>query len=136
MQKLFTKYFFILFLIPLLVVIIFHFFGTAEITSFGVNRSVSFGLFDRILKNPIYNISAYWLSYALYLLSYFIVFLIRRKTNLIFSVLNFIMVLISFYLLNENPSNKILIPITMTGFIFFIFNIFKTKLQTQTFFYF
>ncbi|KUJ53410.1 hypothetical protein AR685_03220 [Chryseobacterium sp. JAH] len=134
MRKLFTKYFFAVFLIPILVLAFFYFFGTkVEGETYSVNRRISFGIdIDGILRNPVYNILIFYGTYPVYLLCYFIVFLLRRHTNFILSIMNFMIVTMNFYLICENPENRILIPLTMFGFIFFIFNIFKTTKKLTT----
>lgn len=129
MKKIFTKYFFVVFLIPILILAFFYFFGTkVEGKTYTTYTRVL--LFEsaivRILRNPFYNISVFYFTYTIYLLSYLIIFLVSRHTNFIFSVLNFSVVVLNFYLLCQNPENRILIPLTMIGFIIFIFNIFKT----------
>jgi len=134
MKKLFTEYFFAVFLIPILIFAFFYFFGTkVESGTYGVNRRIGFGIdIDGILRNPVYNILIFYGTYPVYLLSYFIVFLVRRQSNFILSIINFLIVSINFYLLCNNPKNRILIPLTMIGFIIFIFNIFKTTKKPTT----
>lgn len=131
MKKLFTEFFFAVFLIPIIVFAFLYFFGTkteGETFIYGVNRNVSYWGIDinAVLTNPIYNILIFYLSYPLYFVSYFIVFLLRRHTGFLLSVTNFVIIVINFYLLSNNPEKRILIPLTMIGFIIFIFNIFKT----------
>ena len=60
------------------------------------------------------------------LLSYFLIFLNGRFTNFFYSITNFIILLINYFLLFKNSESRILIPLTMIGFIIFILNIFKT----------
>lgn len=135
MKKLFTKYFFVVFVIPILILTFFYFFGT-KVEGKTYTTYTRLPLFEsaiaRILRNPFYNIIVFYFTYTIYLLSYFFVFLIHRHTNFIFSILNFFIVVINFYLLCKNPENRILIPLTMIGFIFFIFNIFKTTKKPTT----
>jgi len=129
MKKLFTKYLFFVFLLPVLVIVIVYLFGTrVEVETYGMNRRISYWGIDinGILSNPIYTIWTFYLSYAIYLLGYFIVFLLQRHTNLHYSIMNLIVFTINFFLISKTPENRILIPLTLTGFIIFIFNIFKT----------
>ena len=135
MKKLFTKYLFLLFIFPVLLLIIFYFFSTeGEIGSYGVNRTINFSGIDieGILKNPIYNFSIFILTYPIYFLSYFIVFLIRRVTDFSYSIIHFIMFMINFILLCINAENRFLIPLSVICFIFFILNIFKTTKNLST----
>jgi len=135
MRKLFTKYLFLVFILPVLFLIIFYFFSTeSEIGSYGVNETVNFGGIDieGIFGNPIYNFSIFILTYPIYFLSYFIVFLIRRVTDFRYTVIHFIMFMINFILLCMNAENRCLIPLSVICFIFFILNIFKTTKNLST----
>lgn len=135
MKKIFTKYFFVVFLIPILILAFFYFFGTkVESESYIIYTRMP--LFESyiagILRNPFYNLCIFYFTYPIYLVSYFIVFLLRRHTNFILSIINFVIIIINFYLICKNPENRILIPLTMIGFIIFIFNIFKTTKKPTT----
>ena len=135
MKKIFTNYLFFLFILPFLLLIVFYFFSTeGEIGSYGVNEMINFGGIDveAILRNPIYNFSVFILTYPMYFLSYFIVFLIRRVTDFYYSLVHFIMFIINFILLCINAENRFLIPLSVICFIFFILNIFKTTKNLST----
>lgn len=135
MKKNFTKYLFIVFLTPLLTLTIFYFLSSkGVIGTYGVNRTINFGGIDidAIFKNPIYNSSFFIFTYPTYLLSYFIIFIIRRFTDFLYSIIHFIIFILNYILLFNNPENRILIPLTMIGFIFFILNIFKTTKKPST----
>jgi len=137
MKKVFTKYLFFVFLLPILVFIVAYFFATkteGEIKTWGVNRTINFGGsdIDAILSNPIYTISFFYSSYAIYLLGYFIVFLAQRSTNLFYSLINLILFGTNYFLLVIDTVSKILIPLSVTGIIIFIFNIFKTTKKPST----
>lgn len=136
MKKIFTKYLFFVFLLPFLLLILAHIFGTkteGEIEIWGVNRTIDFGetYYDAILRNPIYTISFFYSSYAIYLLGYFIVFLHQRSTSLFFSLVNLLLFGANYFLLVIDTVNKILIPLSLFGIIVFIFNIFKTTKVPQ-----
>ena len=131
MKNKFTKYTFFLFISPVLLLIIAYFFGTrtdGEPRTYGINRTINFGGIDidEILTNPIYNFSIFTLTYLIYLLSYFLIFLNGRFTNFFYFITNFIILLINYFLLFKNSESRILIPLTMIGFIIFTLNIFKT----------
>lgn len=128
MTKLFTKYLFIWFILPIImIVIIFNFLPTQfEVGYFGVNRTVNFNKADAIFGNMIYNFSFFLITYPVYFLSYFIVFLIRKNTDFNYSIIHFSMFMINFILLSVNVVNRFLIPLSVICFIFFILNIFKT----------
>lgn len=135
MKKLFTKYLFFVFLFPILLLIVFYFLSAkGAIGTYGVNRTINFrGIdIDAILRNPIYNSSFFIFTYPLYFLSYFIIFIIRRFTDLFYSTLHFIIFILNYILLSNNPENRILIPLTFIGFAFFILNIFKTTKKPST----
>lgn len=135
MKKLFTKYLFFVFLFPILLLIVFYFLSSkGVIGTYGVNRTINFrGIdIDGILRNPIYSSSFFIFTYPIYFLSYFIIFIIRRFTDLFYSTLHFIIFILNYILLCNNPENRILIPSTMIGFIFFILNIFKTTKKPTT----
>lgn len=135
MNKLFTKYLFFVFLFPILALIIFYFLSAKDVIgTYGVNRTINFGGIDidGILRNPIYNSSIFVLTYPIYLLSYFIIFLIGRFTDFLYSIIHFIVFILNYILLSNNPENRILIPLTIIGFIIFILNIFKTTKKPST----
>ncbi len=130
MKKVFTKYLFFVFLLPVLLFIVAYFFGTkteGEIKTWGVNRTINFGIdINAILSNPLYTISSFYLSYATYLLGYFVVFLMRRRTNFLYSAVNLVIFIANYFLLVIDTVNKTLIPLGVIGIIIFILNIFKT----------
>ncbi len=128
MIKLFTKYLFLLYILPILIVVIIFLFPSAklEVGYFGVNRTVNFSKIDTIFGNTIYNFSFFLITYLVYFLSYFIIFLIRKHTNFNYSIIHFSMFIINFILLSVNAENRFLIPLSVVCFIFFILNIFKT----------
>jgi hypothetical protein len=129
MKKVFTKYLVFVFLIPILILFIFYFFGTrTETSTYSVNRKINFGGIDldEILRNPIYNLLIFYFSYPIYLFIYLIIFLTRRYTNFLLSILHFIIVIINYILLCNDAKNRLIIPLFLIGFITFIFNIFKT----------
>lgn len=128
MTKLFKKYLFLWFILPtIIVVIIFNFPpATFEVGYFGVNRTVNFNKADAIFGNTIYNFSFFLITYPVYFLSYFIVFLIRKNTDFNYSIIHFSMFMINFILLSVNAENRFLIPLSVICFVFFILNIFKT----------
>lgn len=128
MEKLFTRYLFLLFILPvLIVVLIFTLFSSGSmIGSYGWNRTINFGVIDEILGNPLYNTSVFLLTYAGYTLIYFVIFLMRRMTDFYYSIIQFAMFMINFALLSVNAGNRFLIPLSVICFIFFILNIFKT----------
>lgn len=128
MTKLFTKYLFIWFILPIImIVIIFNFLPTQfEVGYFGVNRTINFNKADAIFGNTIYNFSFFLITYPVYFLSYFIVFLIRKNSDFNYSIIHFSMFMINFILLSVNAENRFLIPLSVICFIFFILNIFKT----------
>ncbi|WDF46266.1 hypothetical protein PQ459_15310 [Chryseobacterium sp. KACC 21268] len=135
MKKVFTKHLFFLFLTPLLLLIIFYFLSAKGVVgTYGVNRTINFGGIDidGILRNPIYTGSFFLFTYPIYLLSYFIIFLIGRFTDFLYSIVHFITFILNYILLSNNPENRILIPLTMIGFIIFILNIFKTTKNPST----
>jgi hypothetical protein len=135
MKKLFTKYLFFVFLFPILALIIFYFLSAKDVIgTYGVNRTINFGGsdIDAILSNPIYTISFFYSSYAIYLLGYFIVFLAQRSTNLFYSLINLILFGTNYFLLVIDTVSKILIPLSVIGIIIFIFNIFKTTKKPST----
>ena len=135
MRKVFTKYLFLAFLTPLLLLTIFYLLSTKGIIgTYGVNKTINFGGIDidGMLRNPIYNSSFFIFTYPIYLVSYFIIFIIRRFTDLFYSVIHFILFNLNCILLSNNPENRILIPLTMIGFMFFILNIFKTTKKPST----
>jgi len=119
----------------MLLLIVFYFLSTKGVVgTYGVNRTINFGGIDinGILKNSIYNSSAFIFTYPIYLLSYFIIFIIRRFTDLFYSTLHFIIFILNYILLCNNPENRFLIPLTIIGFVFFILNIFKTTKKPST----
>jgi len=136
MKKLFTKYLFFVFLLPVLIFIVAYFFGTktdGEMKTWGVNRTINFGIdTNAILSNPLYTISSFYLSYAIYLLGYFVVFLMRRRTNFLFSAVNLVIFIANYFLLVNDTVNKILIPLSIIGFIIFILNILTTTKEPTT----
>lgn len=135
MKKLFTKYLFAVFLIPVLLLIIFYGLSDKEaIGTYGVNRTISFsGIdIDAVLRNPIYNSSAFILTYPIYILGYLIIFLFRRLTDFFYSILHFSILISNNILLSNNPENRILLPLTIFGLIIFILNIFKTTKNPTT----
>lgn len=135
MKKLFTKYLFFVFAFPILLLIALYSFSTENaIGTYGVNRTINFRGIDinGILKNPIYNSSFLIFTYPIYLVGYFIIFIIRRFTDLFYSILHFIIFILNYILLSSNPENRILIPLAIIGFIFFILNIFKTTKKPST----
>ncbi len=128
MTKLFTKYLFLWFILPIIIIVIIFNFPTTrfEIGYFGVNRAVNFSKIDTIFGNTIYNFSFFLITYLVYFLSYFIIFLIRKHTDFNHSIIHFSMFIINFILLSVNAENRFLIPLSVICFIFFILNIFKT----------
>lgn len=128
MTKLFTKYLFLWFILPIIIIVIIFNFPTTrfEIGYFGVNRTVNFNKADTIFGNTIYNFSFFLITYPVYFLSYFIIFLIRKHTDFNYSIIHFSMFIINFILLSVNAENRFLIPLSVICFIFFILNIFKT----------
>ncbi len=110
------------------------FINKRAVGTYGVNRTINFsGIdIDAVLRNPIYNSSAFIFTYPIYILSYFIIFLIRRFTEFIYSILSFSILIINYILLCINPENRILIPLTIIGLIIFILNIFKTTKNPTT----
>jgi hypothetical protein len=137
MKKLFTKYLFFVFLIPVLLLIIGYFFGTkteGELKTWGVNKTINFGIdINAILSNPLHTIFSFYLSYTIYLLGYFIVFLAQRSTNLFYSLINIILFIANYFLLVIDTVSKMLIPLSLAGIIIFILNIFKTTKNPSTF---
>lgn len=135
MRKLFTEYLFVVLLFPVLLLIIFYCLSTkGAVGTYDINRTISFRGIDinAVLRNPIYNSSAFIFTYPIYILSYFIIFLIRRYTEFIYSILSFSILTINYILLCINPENRILIPLTIIGLIIFILNIFKTTKNPTT----
>lgn len=136
MRKVFTKYLFFVFLLPVLIFIVAYFFGAkteGEIKTGGVNRTINFGIdINAILSNPLYTISSFYLSYAIYLVGYLIVFLVQRSTNLFYSLINTTLFGANYSLLFIDTVSKILIPLSIMGIIFFILNIFKTTKNPST----
>lgn len=136
MKTIFTKYLFFVFLLPVLIFVIAYFFGTkteGEIQTWGANRTINFGIdINAILSNPLYTISSFYISYAIYLLGYFIVFLAQRSTNLFYSLINIILSIANYFLLVTDIVSKMLIPLSISGFIIFILNIFKTTKKPST----
>ncbi len=135
MKKVFTKYLFGVFLIPVFILIVFYcLYDKAAIGTYGVNRTINFRGIDinAIVKNPIYNSSAFIITYLIYIIGYLIVFLIRRFTNFFYSILNFTIVILNYIVLSNNSANRILLPLTILGLIIFIFNIFKTTKNPTT----
>ena len=135
MKKVFTKHLFFLFLLPILVLTIFYLLSTKGIVgTYGVNRTISFGGIDidLMFRNPIYNSSFFIFTYPIYLIGYFIILIIRRFTDFRYSVIHSIIFILNYILLSNNPENRILIPLTMIGLIFFILNIFKTTKKPST----
>lgn len=136
MKKFFTRYLFFIFLLPILIFIVAYFFGTkteGEIKTWGVNRTINFGIdINAILSNPLYTISSFYLSYAIYLLGYFITFITGRRTNFFYSIINLLVFIANYYLLYINTVSKILIPLSFIGIIIFILNIFKTTKNPTT----
>lgn len=135
MRKVFTKYLFFVFVFPiLLLIILYSFSAESAVGTYGVNETINFGGIDidGILKNPIYNSSVFIFTYPIYLLSYFIIFIIRRFTDFIYSLTHFTIFIANGFLLSIDAENRILIPLTMIGFAFFILNIFKTTKQPST----
>ena len=131
MKKLFTKYLLLIFLIPVLGLFILYFFGTkieGETETHFARRAISFGRIDldEILRNPIYNLLIFYFSYPIYLFIYLIIFLMKRYTDFLFSILHFVIVIINYILLCNDAKNRLIIPLFLIGFIIFIFNIFKT----------
>lgn len=128
MKKLFTRYLFLLFIFPVFIVLILFIFSSSGTGAgwYGWNRTIKFGLMDEVFENPVYNASAFILTYPAYFLGYSVVFLIRRITDFHYSVIHFIMFAINFILLSVNAENRFLIPLSVICFIFFILNIFKT----------
>jgi len=128
MTKLFTKYLFLWFILPIIIIVIIFNFPLAkfEIGYFGVNRNVNFNKADTIFGNTIYNFSFFLITYPVYFLSYFIIFLIRKNTDFNYSIIHFSMFMINFILLSVNAENRFLIPLSVICFIFFILNIFKS----------
>jgi len=113
-----------------------YFFSTkteGEVKTWGVNRTINFGIdINAILSNPIYTISSFYLSYAIYLVGYSVIFLMRRCTNFLYSALNLLIFIANYFLLVNDMLNKILIPISVMGIIIFILNIFKTTKKPTT----
>ena len=136
MKKFFTKYLFFIFFLPVLIFMIAYFFSTkteGEVKTWGVNRTINFGIdINAILSNPIYTISSFYLSYAIYLVGYSVIFLMRRCTNFLYSALNLLIFIANYFLLVNDMLNKILIPISVMGIIIFILNIFKTTKKPTT----
>ncbi|KQR91490.1 hypothetical protein ASG01_14055 [Chryseobacterium sp. Leaf180] len=136
MKKLFTKYLFFVFLLPVLIFIVAYFFGTkteGEIQTWGVNETINFGIdFNAILSNPVYTISSFYLSYVIYLFGYFIIFITGRRTNFLYSIINLLVFMANYYFLYIDTVSKILIPISFIGIIIFILNIFKTIKKPST----
>lgn len=135
MRKVFTKYLFFVFLVPILLLIVFYFLSSkAAIGTYGVNRTINFGGIDiaAILRNPIYNSSFFIFTYLIYLLGYFIIFILRRFKDFIYSLTHFTIFITNYFLLSIDAENRILIPLTMIGLIFFILNIFKTTKKPST----
>lgn len=135
MNKIFTKYLFLVFLFPILLLIVFYFSSSkGAIGTYGVNRTINFGGIDidEILRNPIYNSSFLIFTYPIYLLTYFIIFLTRKCTDFLYSIIHFILFIFNYILLSNNPENRILIPLTIFCFAIFIFNIFKTTKKPTT----
>lgn len=106
MKKVFTKYLFFVFLFPILLLIVFYFLSSkGAIGTYGVNRTINFrGIdIDGILRNPIYTSSFFIFTYPIYLLTYFIIFLIRKYTDFLYSVIHFIIFILNDILLSNNP---------------------------------
>lgn len=135
MKKLFTKYLFAVLLIPVFILMIFYWFSDKNaIGTYGVNRTINFsGIdIDAILRNPIYNFSAFTFTYPIYILGYLIIFLFRRFTDFFYSILSVSILILNYILIFSNPENRILFPLTIFGFIIFILNIFKTTKNPST----
>lgn len=130
MRKLFTKYLFIILLIPVLLLSAFYWLTDKNAMGiYGVNRTINFsGIdIDEVLTNPLYNSSAFVIAYPTYVFGYLIVFLFKKSTNFSYSILNFTILILNYILLCNNPENRILIPLTIFGLIIFILNIFRSK---------
>ncbi|KFC22572.1 hypothetical protein SAMN04488097_3078 [Epilithonimonas lactis] len=135
MRKVFTKYLFFVFLFPILLLIILYSFSTESVIgTYGVNRRINFGGIDidGILKNPIYNSSVFIFTYPIYLLGYFIIFILRRFTDFIYSLTHFTIFIANYFLLSIDAESRVLILLTIIGFVFFILNIFKTIKNPST----
>ncbi|PJJ67237.1 hypothetical protein CLV73_1239 [Chryseobacterium geocarposphaerae] len=132
MKVLFTKYVFVLFLLPVVVIFlaIVLFFESGE--SYGINRTISFSGIGSVLFNPIYNSTAFFITYFLSFFTYLVIFIIRRRTHYQWSLLHFLFFTINFTVLCLNAENGFLIPLSVICFIFFILNIFKTTKNLST----
>lgn len=133
MKTLFTKYLFIVFSLPILMIMINSYYIKKETTgTIGFNRTISWGFWDKYLGDPLYNFVVFSITYLVYLLGYFIILLIRRTTSYKLSLAHFILFIISFILIDFSKEYYILIPLSIIGFIIFIFNIFKTTKKPST----
>jgi len=133
MKALLTKQLFILFNLPILLFIILSFFITKDvINTIGVNREIQWNIWDKYLGNSFYNFSVFIISYPIYSLGYFIVFLMKRMTNYHWSMIHFSMVIFNLVVVCIAPYFYILIPLSIICFIIFIFNIFKTTKKPTT----
>lgn len=129
MNTLFTKYLFVLFLLPI-IVLFFAFFmidpERGEIGEYGVNREIVFGNFA-FLANSLYNSSVFLFTYAIFFSIYLIFPLIRRRTDFNWSVIHFMSFVINFVLLSINSTNKFIIPLCVISIYFFVMNSIKSK---------
>ena len=134
MKALLTKQLFVLFSLPILIVIILSFFITKDvINTIGFSRTIQWSVWDKYLGDSFYNFSVFIMTYLTYFIGYFIIFLMRRTTNYYLSWIHFSLAIFNLILVCIAPEFYILIPISIICFIIFIFNIFKTtKVQQQS----
>lgn len=130
MKKLFTNQLFILFSLPVLIFVVLLFFITKD--NLGFNRKIRWNIFDRYLGNPLYNFVVVTVTFFIFTLGYFVVYLMRRTTGFNKSLAHFALCICNLILFCICPEFFILIPLSLICFIIFIFNIFKTTKNTTT----
>lgn len=132
MKTLITKQLFVLFSLPILIVIILSFFITKHVIgTIGFSRTIQWSIWDKYLGDSFYNFSVFIMTYLTYSIGYFIIFLMRRTTNYYLSWIHLSLAIFNLILLCINPESYILIPVSVICFIIFIFNIFKTTKSNQ-----
>ncbi len=125
MKTFFTKYLFLFFLIPFLIIVSAVLFATgsadvADLTMPVEETSAGF-LWGSALSNGL----LFWATALVYLVVYLIMFLIRKKTVFKWSALHFLIYILSFVLLSVDAENILILPFNVVSMVFFILNLSK-----------
>lgn len=99
-----------------------YFFGNVE--NYGVSKTVGWAY--NISNNVVLTSIIFFCSQILFILTYFILFLLKRKTNYYVSLAHFEIIIVTLYLMSSEKFTAALI-ISLISLIALFVNIFKSK---------